>query len=431
MSDKGLARNLFPVRSPSSGRPSSLPDPSGLQRIPLTTGSVSGARSQASPLPDPSGLPRIPLIGGSVPGVGSSPFRDPSGLPCIPITGGSIPGSGSSPLPDPSGLPRNGFVSGARSSPLPDPDLSGLQHNPFLNGGNGIAYDYEMTGNNEDPTSDFFYNRPEHEHDPEHGHESVHEPESLMVQMPHYLGTHGGSNDADLNGSHRPFITRKGFGRQSIHRAILKIFWQSINEPWITYRKILKEVVTQMFEHFRTQYRLDPNKEGIIREGFENTLKDRYRGRMRDAREASKQLTGEDPSFIDHYYKTHLTAESKKIYFGGDKEAPVDFVNETSRVVIESYNKALFKKYGDDPTQHNVIDPELWTQTQMLRKCGKQKVNELRQQMSNMEQAMEEKQSEMNLQMQQMRNEMELQVQRQLAAFIKQINPSGNPPSSS
>ena len=48
-----------------------------------------------------------------------------------------------------------------------------------------------------------------------------------------------------------------------------------------------------------------------------------------------------------------------------------------------------------------------------------------------MEQAMEEKQSEMNLQMQQMRNEMELQVQRQLAAFIKQINPSINPPSSS
>ncbi|CAH1426980.1 unnamed protein product [Lactuca virosa] len=47
-----------------------------------------------------------------------------------------------------------------------------------------------------------------------------------------------------------------------------------------------------------------------------------------------KQLTGEDPSFIDLYYKTHLTAESKKIYFGGDKEAPVDFVNETSRVAI-------------------------------------------------------------------------------------------------
>ncbi|CAH1440854.1 unnamed protein product [Lactuca virosa] len=63
-----------------------------------------------------------------------------------------------------------------------------------------------------------------------------------------------------------------------------------------------------------------------------------------------KELTGEDPSFIDLYYKTHLTAKSKKIYFGGDKEAPVDFVNETSRVAIESYNKALSQKYGDDPT---------------------------------------------------------------------------------
>ncbi|CAI9275712.1 unnamed protein product [Lactuca saligna] len=77
-----------------------------------------------------------------------------------------------------------------------------------------------------------------------------------------------------------------------------------------------------------------------------------------------KELTGEDPSFIDLYYKTHFIAESKKIYFGGDKEAPVDFVNETSRVAIESYNKVLSQKYGDDLTQHDVNDPELWTQTQ-------------------------------------------------------------------
>ncbi|CAI9293986.1 unnamed protein product [Lactuca saligna] len=238
------------------------------------------------------------------------------------------------------------------------------------------------------------------EHGLEYGHESMHEPESPMVQKPHYFGIQGRSNDAASNGSHRPFITRKGykFGRESIHRAILKIFWQSIYEPWITYRKIPKEVVSQMFECFRW----DPNEEGRIREGFENTLKDCYRGRMKDAREASgnsarksghviteindnfeilanynpveihadvwrrlcrKELTCEDPSFIDLSYKTHLTAKSKKIYFGGDKQAPLDFVNETSREAIESYNKALSQKYGDDLTQHNVNDPELWTQT--------------------------------------------------------------------
>nr|KAJ0210847.1 hypothetical protein LSAT_V11C400163090 [Lactuca sativa] len=554
-------------------------------------GSVPGARS--SPLPDPSGLPRIPLTGGSVPGVRSSPLSDPSGLP----RSGFVSGASSSPLPDPSCLPHNIFTGSSVSGGWSSPELIGLQHNPFLvsstprdgsspgpnglpriplpgglsrtsvrttrsgfsgsssmgatnshmgftdaiadtgvvqNVGNGSAYGYEMTSNNEEPASDFFYNGPEHEHEPESVHEP--EPESPMVQTPHYSGTHGGSNDADSNGSHRPFITRKGykFGRQSIHRTILKIFWQSINEPWITFKKIPKEVVTQMFERFRTQYRWDPNEEGMIREGFENMLKDRYRGRMRDVREASvksarkaghdiaeindnfeilanynpgeihrdvwrrlcrkwdtddrkklsksgkktvtlirgggggggaarhtggsigfekhrlklKLLTGEDPSFIDLYYKTHFIAESKKIYFGGDKAAPVDFVNETSRVALESYNKALSQKYGDDPTQHNVNDPELWTQTQLLRKGGKQKgaysyestsasanfaksqqeVNELRQQVSNMQQAMDEKQSEMNMQMQQMRNDMELQMQRQLAAFMKQINPSVNPP---
>ncbi|CAH1449721.1 unnamed protein product [Lactuca virosa] len=113
-----------------------------------------------------------------------------------------------------------------------------------------------------------------------------------------------------------------------------------------------------MFERFRTQYQWDPNEEGRNREGFENTLKDHYRGRMKDAREASvnsarkaghviakinanfgilanynpaeihrdvwrprhtggsigfeehrlklKELMGEDPSIIDLYYKTHL-----------------------------------------------------------------------------------------------------------------------------
>ena len=104
MSDKSLARNLFPVRPSSGGRPSSLPDRSGLQRIPLTGGSLPGARS--SPLPDPSGLPRIHL------------------------TGGSVPGANSSPLPDPSGLPRGGFVSGARSSPNPN----GLPRIPLSGG---------------------------------------------------------------------------------------------------------------------------------------------------------------------------------------------------------------------------------------------------------------------------------------------------------
>ena len=39
----------------------------------------------------------------------------------------------------------------------------------------------------------------------------------------------------------------------------------------------------------------------------------------------------------------------------------------------ESYNTTLSQKYGDDPTQHNVNDPELWTQTQLLRNGGKQK----------------------------------------------------------
>ncbi|CAI9284120.1 unnamed protein product [Lactuca saligna] len=377
-------------------RSSPFPDPSGLPRIPLIGGSVPRARS--SPFPDPSGLPFIHLTCCSVLGASSSPFPNPSGFPCIPLTGGYVPGAGSSPLHDPSGLPCipiiSGYVSGFGLSPLPDPSglppgvlyrepvrtaRSGFSGSSSMgdinthmaltdaivdtwvvqNVGNGVAYGYEMTGNNEDPASDFFYNGPEHENEPEHGHESVHEPKSPMVHTPLYSGTHGGSNDADSNASHRPFITRKWykFGRQSIHWVILKIFWQSINEPWITIDKIRRKLSLKCL----SVSGWDPNEKGIIREGFENTLKDRYRGRMRDAREASinsarkaghviadindnfeilanynpveihrdfwrsrhtggsvgfeehrlklKQLTGEDPPVIDLYYKTHLTAE--------------------------------------------------------------------------------------------------------------------------
>nr|KAJ0206725.1 hypothetical protein LSAT_V11C500246560 [Lactuca sativa] len=83
------------------------------------------------------------------------------------------------------------------------------------------------------------------------------------------------------------------------------------------------------------------------------------------------------------------------------------------------------RKKSNKEVKHNATMGENYS---MLLLLIFGKVNELRQKMSNMEQAMEEKQSEMNLQMQQMRNEMELQVQRQLEAFMKQINPSDNPP---
>nr|KAJ0197033.1 hypothetical protein LSAT_V11C700361000 [Lactuca sativa] len=523
MSDKGLARNLFPVGPPSGGRPSMLPEPSG--------------------------LPCIPLTGGSIPRVRSSPLSEPSGRP----RNGFVSGAMSLPLPGPTCLPHNIFTGSSVSGCRPSLNLSGLQQNPFWlvqhrepshrptlmafhaslcrvafhalqlgrkgrdyqgNVGNDIAYGssirhvgyirigflcgtiegiqslligifiyasmtidafaiVEMTGNNEEPASDYFYNGPKHEHKLEHGHESVHEPESPMVLTPHYQGYK--------------------FGGQRIHRAILKIFWQSINEPWITYRKILKEVVTQMLERFRTQYRWDPNEEGRIREGFENTLKVRYRGRMKDVKDASvnsarkvghviakindnfeilanynpvgihrdvwrhlcrkwdtdewkklsksriktitlilggqphiqvvaldlrstKELTGEDPSFIDLYYKTHLTAESKRIYFGGDKEASMDFVNETSR---ESYNKVVSQKYGDDATQHN-------TQTQLLRKGEKQKGPIYGAGYSDLHFLMtgaysyESTSASVDF--------AKSQQDRQLAAFMKQINPAGNQP---
>ncbi|KAL4583616.1 hypothetical protein LXL04_008194 [Taraxacum kok-saghyz] len=175
-----------------------------------------------------------------------------------------------------------------------------------------------------------------------------------------------------------------------------------------------------------------------------------------------KELTGEEPAYMDVFCKVNLTAESKKKYFEGDKEVPLDFATGTAREAAEAYNRGLFEKYGEDPAQHMVNDPELWTQTQLLRQGGKQKglmygigssdieyvvtgtyssvsssssvaaadyaksqekVNELEQQLVNMQQSMDESQNALTLEMAQMKK-----MREDLAAFMREFRPSSNPP---
>ncbi|CAI9299969.1 unnamed protein product [Lactuca saligna] len=228
---------------------SSLSDPSGLQCILLTGGSVPGASS--SPLPDPSGLPYIPLIGGFVPGARSSPFSDPSSFPHIHLTGGFVPGARSSPFPDPSGLQRipltGGSVLGARSSPLPDP--SGLPCIPLTGA--------SVLGFGSSPLLD-------------------------ASGLPRGGFVSGARSSPDPNGLPCTPLSG-GLSRTSV-RTERSGFSGSSSMGDINTHMGLTDAVVDIGV---TQYQWDPNEEGIIREGFENTPKDRYRGRMRDATEAS------------------------------------------------------------------------------------------------------------------------------------------------
>ncbi|KAL4554581.1 hypothetical protein LXL04_037175 [Taraxacum kok-saghyz] len=131
---------------------------------------------------------------------------------------------------------------------------------------------------------------------------------------------------------------------------------------------------------------------------------------------------------------------------------------------LEAYNIGLFEKYGEDPAQHMVNDPKLWTQTQLHRQGGKQKdpmygigssdlnyvvtgtyssvsssnsvaaadyaksqadyaksqekVNELEQQLVNMQQSMDESQNAITLEMEQMKKTRE-----ELATFMREFRP--------
>ncbi|KAL4590372.1 hypothetical protein LXL04_003301 [Taraxacum kok-saghyz] len=563
MSDKEIARNLFSVGPPSGSRQSS--DRSGRSlsagrsppRNTLTSGSVprGGVPGRSPSLSGGGGHPRNSLTGGSPQnhflGTSTPRGRVSPDLPSVPFPGGSRTSppsftggySGSSSMDAIN--PNSGEVD-------PLADMAGILRNmgivvtPYNYWGNREEH---YQGNHEEHNHGFSYDEVNHEHSP--------------IQAPHHSDTHandsvtnGDSNAPDSHGCNRPFIKRRWykFARHKIHRGILKIFWQSLNKPWITFKKIPPEVVSHMYERFRTLYRWDPNEEERIREGFENTLKDCYRDRIKDARKASakkarksghvilvleirdsfeilenhtpgvipsavwkqlcrkwntdewkkkskaarenrnktdssgctarhtggsiryeehrlklKELTGEDPPYMDVFFKVNLTSESKKKYFEGDKEVPLDFATGTAREAAEAYNRGLFEKYGEDPAQHMVNDPELWTQTQLRRQGGKQKgpmfgigssdlnylvtgtyssqsssssvaaadyaksqadyaksqekVIEFEQQLVNMQQSMDESQNAMNSEMEQMKK-----MREDMAAFMREFRPPGNPP---
>lgn len=63
-----------------------------------------------------------------------------------------------------------------------------------------------------------------------------------------------------------------------------------MDASWPKFTDIPKSFLRQMFERFRTLYRWHPEEDQSIYDGFENTIKDRYKDRMRVARIHSANL---------------------------------------------------------------------------------------------------------------------------------------------
>ncbi|KAL4582426.1 hypothetical protein LXL04_006975 [Taraxacum kok-saghyz] len=83
-----------------------------------------------------------------------------------------------------------------------------------------------------------------------------------------------------------------------------------------------------------------------------------------------RKLLGREPDWIDVFLQTHLTAASKAKYFAGDGDG-LQFCNETARKAYDSFERHLLEKYGEDPTQHIINDPDLWRESQLQRQGEK------------------------------------------------------------
>ncbi|KAL7607264.1 hypothetical protein Lser_V15G15763 [Lactuca serriola] len=115
------------------------------------------------------------------------------------------------------------------------------------------------------------------------------------MQTPYHSNvedTSGGSNVADLHGSHFPLIHRdgKGFADHSIHGLIVEMAWDCLDHAWPTYKSIPREVVKQWFARFMTRYRWNSQEEGGIFDCFESVLKVRFRDIMGAFKKTSSRM---------------------------------------------------------------------------------------------------------------------------------------------
>ncbi|XP_076916929.1 uncharacterized protein LOC143576792 isoform X1 [Bidens hawaiensis] len=101
--------------------------------------------------------------------------------------------------------------------------------------------------------------------------------------------------------SNRKWIARVGkkFGDGEVHRSVKPLLERNFDGPWVTFRKVPKDVLDRMFGCFRTLWRWDSQDDESIYEGFINVLKGRYRNIMGEWRIQPKEKAKTDGHDIE------------------------------------------------------------------------------------------------------------------------------------
>ncbi|KAJ0912676.1 putative transposase, Ptta/En/Spm, plant [Helianthus annuus] len=165
-----------------------------------------------------------------------------------------------------------------------------------------------------------------------------------------------------------------------------------------------------------------------------------------------ERALGRPPTFRELFLATHLTKESKKIFWDGLYDESLDgaeFCTARSRKAYEAYERSMLEKYGEDVTLHPVGDADLWERAQGRRGFGigssdphfivngtpssssgsasyaeyqrsQEQVKNLQAQVDMLQNRVEEAQ-------QQVREEMKEEVQRQITELLKKFGNPGNP----
>ncbi|KAM0064615.1 putative transposase, Ptta/En/Spm, plant [Helianthus debilis subsp. tardiflorus] len=86
-----------------------------------------------------------------------------------------------------------------------------------------------------------------------------------------------------------------------------------------------------------------------------------------------ERALGRPPTFRELFLATHLTKESKKIFWDGLYDESLDgaeFCTARSRKAYEAYERSMLEKYGEGVTLHPVGDADLWERAQGRRGFG-------------------------------------------------------------
>ncbi|GKB19708.1 hypothetical protein Tco_0853631, partial [Tanacetum coccineum] len=167
-------------------------------------------------------------------------------------------------------------------------------------------------------------------------------------------------NQAPHDPSKRPMITLDGggFADTKVSRTITTIFKNMFNGSWTTWKEGNKSDHDELWAYFKKLFQWEVVTDVLVREVWEDTMKNRYPNIMLKARNDGyeiKTVKGQgyyEKSLSKYYELTH----TKK----GTGNGLHEFMKLKAELVWAAYKEAVVAKYGPNSYNHPIFDFDLW-----------------------------------------------------------------------